>query len=307
MITSKGLEYFYLVASLGSIRAASLKLRISPSAISRQISLLEDEIGLELGVRHARGIHLTEAGQTLFKHVHASRREEEILQETLAAMRGLTKGTVRIVAGDGFGNDLITNVLPTFRDNLPQIEVALSFGVNDHVLKSVSEDESDIGLAYGSDIPTGVKCLHRVKRPIVVAYSKAGHKVMRESGLSLLLKKDVALPPIFSGSRQVLERALAAVRLEMKSSVTIPTVDGLLAYVIACNGYAVVPKFSVSDPRFAGMIASVPIDLEIASQTEASLIVRADRKLPPAVVEMTKQIEARLAVFSQTASTEPGR
>lgn len=299
MITSKGLEYFYLVASLGSIRAASLKLRISPSAISRQISLLEDEIGLELGVRHARGIHLTEAGQTLYDHVRASRRQEEMLQETLAAMRGLTRGSVRIVAGDGFGNDLITNVLPTFRDRFPQIEVALSFGVNDYVLKSVSDDESDIGLAYGSEIPAGIRCIHQVKRPIVVAYSKTGHRVMRESGLSLLLKKDIALPPIFSGSRQVLERALAAVKLEVKSSVTIPTVEGLLAYVIACNGYAVVPKFSVSDPRFDGMIGSVPIDLEIANQTDASLIVRADRKLPPAVIEMAKQIEAQLAVFSQ--------
>jgi DNA-binding transcriptional LysR family regulator len=145
MIASKGLDYFFVVARLGSIRAASIQLRISPSAISRQIAALEDEIGLELAVRHARGLHLTEAGKIFYSYVKRTKSEEDFLKETLSDLRGLKIGSVSVIAGDGFGHNFITEVLPDFQSRFPTIRTDISFGGTDYIIRAISDDDWDRG------------------------------------------------------------------------------------------------------------------------------------------------------------------
>jgi DNA-binding transcriptional LysR family regulator len=68
-------KYFYEVALKGSLTAASEALHVAVSAISRQISGLEEEVGASLFLRSARGMVLTEAGQILLRHVRRTELE----------------------------------------------------------------------------------------------------------------------------------------------------------------------------------------------------------------------------------------
>jgi len=61
------LKTFHAAAKTGSLTAAADKLRISQSAVSRQITALEDSLEMPLFHRHARGLTLTEQGRILFK------------------------------------------------------------------------------------------------------------------------------------------------------------------------------------------------------------------------------------------------
>ena len=72
-VQSAALKYFLEVARAGSIAEASQRLNIAPSAISRQISKLEAEIGVALFERRARGMNLSAAGELLAAHARRSR------------------------------------------------------------------------------------------------------------------------------------------------------------------------------------------------------------------------------------------
>jgi len=68
-INTSALRYFYEVARSGSFRRAAEKVHVAASAISRQIQLLEDELGVELLERGRKGVRLTVAGEALMHRV----------------------------------------------------------------------------------------------------------------------------------------------------------------------------------------------------------------------------------------------
>ncbi|MER6899990.1 LysR family transcriptional regulator, partial [Amycolatopsis sp. NPDC000740] len=86
MLHSRLLQYIDEVARLGSIRAAGARLHVAPSAINRQILLLEAELGQPLFDRLPRGMRPTPAGEALLAHV---RRTLQQYRETVADIRDL--------------------------------------------------------------------------------------------------------------------------------------------------------------------------------------------------------------------------
>jgi DNA-binding transcriptional LysR family regulator len=69
------LRYFLETARLGSIRRAAEVLYVAPSAVSRQIALLEQNFGAPLFERHATGVRLTTAGEVFARQAHATVRD----------------------------------------------------------------------------------------------------------------------------------------------------------------------------------------------------------------------------------------
>ena len=72
-----GYRHFVAVATLGSVRAASRQLNVAASAISRQVGLLEAQLGIALFERHTRSLALTEAGVELLRGLQAANQTHE--------------------------------------------------------------------------------------------------------------------------------------------------------------------------------------------------------------------------------------
>ena len=83
----------------GSIRAAADALNVAPSAVSRQIALLEEELSIPLLERHTRGIKPTEAGQLLMAYFREQRSHQHDLLSHLQELRGLRGGNIHIALG----------------------------------------------------------------------------------------------------------------------------------------------------------------------------------------------------------------
>jgi DNA-binding transcriptional LysR family regulator len=119
------LRVFHAVAAAGSLTHAGEQLDLSQSAVSRQISALEEELKVQLFSRHARGLVLTEQGTRLFETTkqvfdRLTRVEEEMLDS-----KETPRGDLRVTATVGIGTYWLTPRLRSFVDLYPDMRVHL--------------------------------------------------------------------------------------------------------------------------------------------------------------------------------------
>ena len=89
------LRVFHAAAEAGSFTHAAEKLRLSQSAISRQVSALEADVGVSLFHRHARGLVLTEQGEMLFRTAHDVLMKLENVESLLTEAKNRPSGHFR--------------------------------------------------------------------------------------------------------------------------------------------------------------------------------------------------------------------
>ena len=102
------LRVFHAAAQAGSFTQAGEKLHISQSAVSRQVSALESDIGAPLFNRHARGLVLTEQGELLFRTAHDVYLQLENVKARLVDTTDKPSGTLRITTTVGLGSGWLT-------------------------------------------------------------------------------------------------------------------------------------------------------------------------------------------------------
>ncbi|MEO0498720.1 MAG: LysR family transcriptional regulator [Pseudomonadota bacterium] len=121
------LRVFHATAEAGSFTRASDTLHISQSAISRQVSALEHEIGTALFQRHARGLALTEEGEALFRTAREFVKKLEIVKDQLNDSRDKPEGSLRVTTTVGLGSFWLTERIPEFTRRFPDIALQLLF------------------------------------------------------------------------------------------------------------------------------------------------------------------------------------
>ncbi|MFI4994993.1 MAG: LysR family transcriptional regulator [Hyphomicrobiales bacterium] len=119
------LRIFCAAAEVGSFTHAGDLLELSQSAVSRQIAALEEEVGVPLFHRHARGLILTEPGETLFRTALEMKLKIETARARLVDTREKPNGQLRITTTIGLGTYWLTPRLGEFLDGYPEIRVEL--------------------------------------------------------------------------------------------------------------------------------------------------------------------------------------
>lgn len=119
------LRVFHTVGQHLSLTKAGQVLNLSQSAVSRQISALEEGLKSSLFHRHARGLMLTEQGEILFKTVSEMVSKLEATQHTLADASARPKGPFKLTAPAAFTSLWLTQQIAEFVRIYPEIEVTL--------------------------------------------------------------------------------------------------------------------------------------------------------------------------------------
>src|ERR1700681_962757 len=119
------LKVFHAAAQAGSFTHAGEQLGLSQSAVSRQVSALEQELGVSLFHRHARGLILTEQGELLQSTAHDVFMKLEAARTKLTDSRERPNGELRVTTTVGIGVHWLTPRLGEFLDLYPDIRVTL--------------------------------------------------------------------------------------------------------------------------------------------------------------------------------------
>ena len=119
------LKSFHASAEAGSLTGAAELLNLSQSAVSRQISALEAELGVKLFHRHTRGLLPTEPGRVLFEAAREVAARITLAESDLQDLRDEPSGALRVTAPTALGAMWLTPRLQRFKAAYPQIELRL--------------------------------------------------------------------------------------------------------------------------------------------------------------------------------------
>ncbi|WP_375739013.1 LysR substrate-binding domain-containing protein [Pseudomonas boanensis] len=120
------IELFCLAAEIGSFTGAALAAGVTPAAVSRSVSRLEERLGARLFVRTTRSIRLTEGGRAYHQQCRSALNQMLEAERELMGQQQEPTGTLRISLPTTYGHYRILPLLPEFRRRCPQVKVDIN-------------------------------------------------------------------------------------------------------------------------------------------------------------------------------------
>ena len=145
----RGIAVFEAAARLGSFKAAAAELNLTPSAVSHQIRMLEDELGVELFRRMNRGVRLPSDAAGYAALLHSLFEQMRRATDDIAAQDrgGGAKAAVRIMTPPSLATHWLMPRLPAFLDEHPGLDIRV-YAVN---TADGNVDDFDIVIGYGNE------------------------------------------------------------------------------------------------------------------------------------------------------------
>lgn len=299
LIDDRRVRYLYEASIAGSVRAAADNLDMNPSVVSRQIAQLESELAVLLLERFGRGVKPTEAGQMLCDYFRQHRAHQDDLIVKLEELRGLARGHIDLVLGEGFVSDLMDEPLQQFWRRYPQLTVGLSLAGTNEVLRRVAEDEAQIGLVYNPPLTTGIRSRAAIRQPMCVIATPDHEltKMARQPMLNQLAEYPLALMHGSYGTRQIVTFAEQMAKLRLTPKLTTDSISVVKHFCKARFGIGLLPAFAVSQEIQAGDLVAIPIDNAILAGAEAHIVTRLGRSLSVAANQLLLQLTSTMRAF----------
>src|SRR5437868_2345762 len=140
------LQLFVAVCELGSIGKAAEREFIAASAVSKRLSDLEATLDTPLLYRHARGVDLTPAGESLLHHARSVLFSLDKMQGELSEYADGVRGHVRIHASISAIVQFLPEDLGRFVREHPQVKIDLEEHLSTEVIRAVQEGAADLGI-----------------------------------------------------------------------------------------------------------------------------------------------------------------
>lgn len=152
----KQLTYFVAIAEHGSILKASQAVHVSQPAVSAQIKLLEEELGVQLFERRSDGVLLTPEGQEFLGHANQVLSSVESARESMRVYRATEVGRVSVGVPGSLISLLTVPLVEEVQKQLPGVQLRVVSGLSGHIQRWISDGTLDFGLVYGRTPPVGL-------------------------------------------------------------------------------------------------------------------------------------------------------
>ena len=293
------LRIFREVAAQMSFRKAAEVLHLSQPAVSQQVRALEEEAGARLFDRDGNHIALTEAGRVLLGFAASAAELIEEARTALAALNHVVRGELRLGASTTIAQYILPRVLGAFHRQHPQVHLSLISGNTERIVEAVVAGKVALGIIEGPAMRRGLRAeaLMRDRLVLIAGAQAAGANDtrparLRQPRLPRTSSVPVAMPvaalasvPLLlrergSGSRRVIERALAKAGLPLKTlrvAMELDSTEAIVSAVEAGLGVGFVSESAIGKELRLNTLRVVPIE-GIAIERDFSLIYLAGQE-----------------------------
>jgi LysR family nitrogen assimilation transcriptional regulator len=261
----KQLRYFVHAAQTRSLTAASTHAYVTQSALSRQIKLLEDELGVELFERQARGVKLTEAGVVLLARAIALLHDAEEIKGAIGAVSHEPTGPLRLGLQPSLRSMLVAPAIARFHRDFPKVRFLIREGTSRAMRDALGAGETDIVTVSSLETLDPFTVHPLVSEALCwVGPPQAKLNVDRPVDIRALTTKPLILTAYPNSLRAIVGNALAKRGLTVEPVMEVDMASIMIDLIRQGVGYTVLPYGAVHDALMAGYISVCPIrDLRI--------------------------------------------
>ena len=254
----KHLRSFQEVAAAGSLSYASDRLRLAQPALSRHISLLEQEIGVPLFTRHGRGMQLTEAGAALLARIDGPLRQLERSAAEVRTLSGVVSGHVAVgmmpTAATALGGDLVRQMA----DEYPNVALRIVEAYDGYLMNLVQSGDIDAALLYGP-----AAGLHLRVRPLFTEELRLVFRpgFLAEPSLTLAeaARHPLILPSPTHGLRKVVDTVAQVAHISLSVHFEIDSFIVLKDLAERGYGCTILPRSAIKRAEGEGRLASAAL------------------------------------------------
>jgi len=183
--TLRQLEYLVAVGESGSIILAAEKLHVSSPSISAAIGQLEDQLGLQIFVRHhAKGLSPSQAGRQILAQARKILAEAEAMNRLAGEISGNVRGHLALGCLLTFAQVVVPRLRREFEGRHPLVSVSQSELNQQEIIDSLRSGNLDVALTYDLEIPEDLIFVPLAKLPPYVLLPE-GHEFAHQKAISV--------------------------------------------------------------------------------------------------------------------------
>lgn len=250
------LEMFAAVAEAKSFTAAAQRLHVSQSAVSRQLKLLEEELGTPLFHRGVRGATLTDAGHLLVSAAHRITREMQDVASQISETQALRRGVLRIGGGMTVCLFVLPKLLRKFRALYKEVDLHITTGKTDDILRLLRSREIEIALLTLPIVADDLD-VRPVLREEMVVMTAPRHPLTRRRSVDpqAMARHPLILFEKGSNTRKAVDDHFLAAAVPINVIMETENVDIIKSMVAAGLGVTIVPYGAIAHDVRAGRFA----------------------------------------------------
>jgi LysR family transcriptional regulator, low CO2-responsive transcriptional regulator len=258
-VTLRQMRVFAAVARNLSFTRAARELHLTQPAVSQQVKLLEEEVGLPLFEHIGRKVHLAPAGLELLRYTEQAMELLRQASESLAAMRGLKRGVLKLGAVST-AKYFAPSLLSTFTPAYPEVTIKFEVGNREEIIQQLAANEIDLVIMGRPPRELDTVAEAFAKHPLVIIASPthplaAKHRIR----LSQLASEGFLIREEGSGTRASMERVFTERGLPFRVSMEVSSNETIKQAVMANMGISLISSHTVGLELAAGKLVILDV------------------------------------------------
>lgn len=253
------LKYFVQITESGNFSRAAEMLRIAQPSLSQQVKNLEDELGVELLRRHARGVTPTEMGQQLYDHARRILEEVERVKDVVRSQSVNPSGRVAVGLPTSACRGLSIPLITAMAERQPNITLRVVEAMTGYLDEFLQVGRLDVALLYDRRAFETVAWTELMVEELML-FVPPGHALAASGGVTLraLFEHPIVLPGAPNVLRTVIEQVAARHDIT-PVAMDCDSLPAIAQLVQQGRALAVMPHFAFVEEMRRGEMVAVPI------------------------------------------------
>ncbi len=299
LLDRKGILILQQILETGTVRGAAEALGIDPSAVSRAVAKLAQEIGMPLLERRGRSVVVTDSGRVLAQFAKRQQDLNDALVVELNNLKSARRGHVELTFGEGLIDFIVQPILEKFIRQHTGVTYSLQVAGTEESIRMILEDLAHIAVAFQP--PNDARLRSHYSRPSPIrVHVRRDHPLARKrralTMTDLLPHQGITLNESF-GVRKHIHAAELDEHVTLKSMAVTNSFKVLWQFPVMGLGYILTSRsLPLQGDQFKDLV-SLPMANPILNNSRVHVLTRTGRNLPPIAQNLLRHIVKTLPLI----------